>query len=91
MEENDVSAGWAPTRPLYFSQDPEDTEVLQENTRKALENLGSAARKEGRDPSALMTFRPLTPGVGHAGGLLLAVPAAFAWVHGLTARRSPAP
>jgi len=88
LQENDVSVGWAPSRPILFCQSPDDADVPVENTLTAMANLEGAMRKAGRDPAGILDFRPLGApgcGIGHVGGILLAMPAAFDWIY----RRRP--
>lgn len=84
LEENDVAAGWTPTRPILFCQSPDDRDVPLENTLTARWLLEGEVRKEGPVPAGLFTFLPLgRPGDGitHVKGALLAIPAAFDWIY----------
>ncbi len=93
LEENDVAAGWAPTRPILFCQSPDDKDVPLGNTVAARRLLEDAVRDRGGDPAGLITFLPLgRPGDGitHVKGALLAIPAAFDWIY-RTAKAPPAP
>lgn len=80
LEENDLHRGWTPTRPILFSQDPEDQDVPVANTRVTLEALNEALCRSGRSAPALLAWHPLPAGVGHLKGALLAPGVAFDWI-----------
>ncbi|BDU77887.1 lipase family protein [Mesoterricola sediminis] len=84
LEENDVSGGWAPTRPLFFGQSLDDQEVPPAIAQRALDRFSEAIRAEGRDPDRLLSFKAVAAegsGVDHVKGTILALPAAFDWIH----------
>lgn len=87
LEENDVHKGWTPTRPILFCQSPDDEDVPEGNTLAALDALGAALRREGRDPSSLLSYRPLPRGTTHLQGALETIPIALDWIW----RRTQAP
>lgn len=82
--ENDLCGGWRPTRPILFGQSPADLDVPIKNTLRTMEALGAEIRSAGEDPARLLAFLPIgkaSDKVGHVGGALVAVPAAFNWIY----------
>jgi hypothetical protein len=84
LAENDVAVGWTPSRPILFCQSPDDRDVPIGNTLEAWRTLGGAMRKAGREPQGTLMFQPLGKpgdGIGHVGGVFLAIPTAFDWIY----------
>ncbi len=82
LAENDLYAGWRPTRPILFRHSPDDVNIPYSNTLLAIDRLGREITQGGGDPSRLLFLSPIgQPGDGipHALGALIAIPSAFEW------------
>ena len=90
LMENDLHAGWRPTRPILFCQSPADQDVFIQNTYRTMVGLGAEIRAAGGDPGQLLAFLPLgeaSDRIDHVQGALVAVPAAFNWIYSGTPTR----
>jgi hypothetical protein len=84
LAENDLYAGWTPTRPILFRQSPDDDNIPYANTLIALDRLGQAIRAAGGDPAKLLLSLPIGQAgdhVSHPDAAYLAIPSAFAWFY----------
>lgn len=84
LRENDLGPGWTPSRPILFTQSPDDQVVPIANTLEVMGTLEAALRERGQDPQGLLQFRPFCrpgSGVGHVRGVFLGIPKAFDWIY----------
>lgn len=84
LAENDLYAGWAPTKPILFRQSPDDDIIPYSNTLITLDGLGQAILQAGGNPAQIMFSLPIgQPGdhISHTAGALIAIPSAFAWFY----------
>jgi hypothetical protein len=82
LEENDVSKGWTPTKPILLVDFPNDDCVPNANNLAAYANLSGAIDRAGGDPRDLLVLRHLCVpdlGITHITGALVAIPTAFQW------------
>ena len=83
LAENDLYAGWRPTRPILFCHSPDDMNIPYANTL-TVDGLGREIRAAGGDPAELLFLLPIgRPGdhIAHTEGALIAIPSAFAWFY----------
>jgi hypothetical protein len=84
LAENDLYAGWRPTRPILFCHSPDDMNIPYANTLTTIDGLGREIRAAGGDPAELLFLLPIgRPGdhIAHTEGALFAIPSAFAWFY----------
>ena len=59
LAENDLYAGWQPTRPILFRHSPDDVNIPYSNTLLAINRLGREITQGGGDPSRLLFLSPI--------------------------------
>ena len=83
LRDNDLNRGWAPTKPILFSQSPNDQDLPYQNTVATLGYLAAEIHKSGRDPRKLLASLPIgdcRDGITHIEGAAVAMPTAFNWI-----------